>query len=209
MSQIILSEGAAPSTPSSGKGALYLDDTPGMRFIDDAANNRRLAPLLNYSVASQAPVAEARTYIAGSALAIPAVKLQVGALFEWQIAISKTAAGTAASTYDICVGTAGTTADSARVSFTKPAGTAAADAGLIRVIAVVRSIGATGVMQGAFSLVHNLASTGHATIPCVVVNTTSAGFDMTVDDLIVGMCITSGASDAITIHQVQAKGLNL
>jgi hypothetical protein len=91
------------------------------------------------------------------------------------------------------------------VSFTKPAGSAAADEGRVVIEAIVRSIGATGVLRGEFTLVHNLAATGHAVIPCVCVGTTSAAFDMTVADLIVGVCITSGASDAITIQQVIAE----
>jgi hypothetical protein len=117
----------------------------------------------------------------------------------------KTAAGNAASTFDICVGTAGTTADTARVSFTKPAGSAAADEGKVVIEAIIRTIGATGVMVGEFTLVHNLAATGHAVIPCVCVNTVSAAFDMTTEDLIIGVCITSGAADAITIQQVIAE----
>lgn len=155
-----------------------------------------------FSTASQSPAAATRTYITGSAISIPPSKLRIGNIFKWSFNITKTAAGNAASTFDVCVGTAGTTADTARVSFTKPAGTAAADEGWVEITCVVRSIGATGVMVGEFRMIHNLAATGHATIPCVCVNTVSAAFDMTTDNLIVGVCITSGAADAITIQQV-------
>jgi hypothetical protein len=160
---------------------------------------------------AQAPVAATRTYIGGTQLVIPAIGLQVGTVLRWHFDITKTAAGTAASTFDIAVGTAGTTADTAVVSFTKPAGTAAADEGFIDIEAVVRSIGAgtAGVMVGEFRMVHNLAATGHATIPCVVVNTVSSGFAITpAAASSVGICITTGASDAITINQVSAEVIN-
>lgn len=166
--------------------------------------------LTNYSTASQAPAATTRTYITGSNLAVPAGKLQIGTMFRWRFNMTKTAAGIAASTFDICVGTAGSTADTARVSFTKPAGTAAADEGWVDIIATVRGpLSASGVVVGEFIMSHNLAATGHAVIPIVVVNTISAGFDITVANLIVGVCITSGASDAITIQMVQAEAINL
>jgi len=158
-----------------------------------------------YSVAAQTPAAATRTYITGSAISIPPTGLRVGNVFHWKFNMTKTAAGTATSTFDISVGTAGTTADTARVSFTKPAGSAAVDEGWVEITAIVRTIGATGVMVGEFTLIHNLAATGHAVIPCVCVNTVSAAFDMTTADLIVGVCITSGASDAITIQQVVAE----
>jgi hypothetical protein len=103
------------------------------------------------------------------------------------------------------VGTAGTTADTARVSFTKPAGSAAADEARVVIEAIVRTATATGVMVGEFSLTHNLENTGHMVIPCCCINTVSAAFDMTTADLIVGVCITSGAADAITIQQVIAE----
>lgn len=211
MSQLILNERAVPSTPSSGKAVLYVDQTatPLLRMIDDSGLNKSLAGLSNYSVVAQTPAAATRTYIAGSALAVPKNKLQVGSCFEWSFNMTKTAAGTAPSTFDICVGTNGSTSDTSRVAFTKPAGTADADEALVTVRAVVRTIGATGVMVGIFTLMHNLENTGHAVIPCVAVKTVSAGFDMTVADLIVGLCITSGAADAITIEMVQAKAWNI
>ncbi len=211
MSQLLLNETAAPSAPASAKGSVYLDQTatPNLRLIDDAGNNRSLSPLSNYSVAAQSPAAATRTYITGSKIAVPKNKLQVGSCFEWTFNMTKTAAGSASSTFDIAVGTAGSTADTARVSFTKPAGTAAADEASVTIRAIIRTIGATGVMVGEFTLIHNLLDTGHAVIPCVVVNTVSAGFDMTVADLMVGLCITSGASDAITIEMVQAKAWNI
>lgn len=156
-----------------------------------------------YSTAAQAIAAATRTYITGSGIVVPPSGLRVGNVFSWKFNITKTAAGNAASTFDIAFGTAGTTADTARVSFTKPAGTAAADEGWIEITCIIRSIGATGVAVGEFRLTHNLASTGHAVIPCVCVNTVSGAFDMTTVTR-VGVCITSGAADVITIQMAMA-----
>lgn len=213
MAEIVIAETASSSisTPGTSKVSVYADttETPNVRFKNDAGLDVSISGITNYSVASQSPAATTRTYITGSALRVPVNKLQVGSCFRWTFNVTKTAAGTASSTYAICVGTAGTTADTDRVSFTKPAGSADADEGKITIEAVVRSIGATGVMVGEFTLVHNLASTGHATIPCVVANTVSAGFDMTVANLFVGLTVTSGASDALTIQMVQSSAWNL
>jgi hypothetical protein len=56
---------------------------------------------------------------------------------------------------------------------------------------------------------HNLAATGHLVIPQAVVNTVSAAFSVAADNLIVGLCVTSGAADAITVQLMQAEAWNL
>jgi hypothetical protein len=164
----------------------------------------------NHSVASQAPAAATRTYLTGSAILVKPGKLQIGSCFRWRFSLTKTAAGTAASTFDIAFGTLGTTGDTARVSFTKPAGTAAADEGFVDIIAVVRGpIGASCIVAGQFCMSHNLAATGHLVIPQAVVNTVSAAFSVVADNLIVGLCVTSGAADAITVQLMQAEAWSL
>lgn len=167
-------------------------------------------PLNNFSVVAQAIAATTRTYIAGSNITVPADGFRIGTIIKWRITMTKTAAGSAASTFDIAFGTNGTTADTARVSFTKLAGTAVVDEALVEIEMVVRGpITATGVVSGHFKLSHNLNATGHATISNVNVHTISAGFDLTVASTIVGICITTGASDAITIEQVITESANL
>jgi hypothetical protein len=160
------------------------------------------------STAAQALTAATRTYIAGSGLTLPAAGLVIGSRFEWEITLTKTAAGVAASTYDIAIGTLGTTGDVARVSFTKPAGTAVADEAKIRIICIIRSIGASGVAVGQFHLAHNLAATGHATVPNVVLTTVSAAFDTTTATKI-GICATTGTADVCTVQMVTAKAIGV
>jgi hypothetical protein len=201
---------AVPSTPAAGKMSIFSDSVnKHVKLVDENGLVQVLNKFHNYSVTSQAPAAATRTYITGSQIRVPKNKLQVGTQFSWQWNMTKTGAGTATSTIDVAIGTAGTTADTARLSFTKPAGTAVIDEGWCEVYATVRTIGATGVMVGEFRMTHNLASTGHMVIPSCCVNNISSGFDMTVADLFVGVCLTSGASDAITIQMMQAEAWNL
>jgi hypothetical protein len=212
MAILLFNKVGAPSSPAAGKGLIYAsNDTLSVpRFLDEAGNNSCLSNISNFSTASQAPSAASRTYITGSKITIPVTKLKIGSCFRWTFDMTKTAAGLAASTIDIAVGTNGTTGDTARVSFTKPAGTAVVDTALCTVTAICRGpLSASGVFAGCFQMTHNLAATGHAIIPCVNVTTISAGFDVTVANLFVGLCITTGASDAITIQQVIAGAWNL
>lgn len=198
------------ATPAAGAAALFVDASGKNLAIKTDDGFVRSFCRCNFSVAAQTPAATVRTYIVGSALAVPKGKLQIGTILRWRFNMTKTGAGLALSTFDICFGTLGTTGDTARVSFTKPAGTAVIDEGWVDIIATVRGpLSGAGVVVGQFVMTHNLAATGHAVIPVVVVNTISAGFDVTVADLIVGVCITSGAADAITIQLVQAEAINL
>lgn len=209
MADILLDVQSFPSTPSAGQAVLSVNTTTKRLVTVDDAGYKRTLGYTNFSTALQTPTAAARTYMTGSNILIPAGTLQIGTLFRWTFDITKTGAGIAASTYDICFGTAGTTADTARVSFTKPAGTAVIDAGQITITAVVRGpIGASCVVAGHFQMTHNLQITGHAVIPCVDVTTVSAAFDVTAVTNI-GVCATTGASDAITTQLLIAEAWNL
>lgn len=155
------------------------------------------------SVAAQAISTTDRTYIAGSEIECAAGDLKAGTQLHWRLVVTKTAAGTATATFDIAFGASGTVTDTARIEFTKPAGTAAADTAIIDIIATVRGAG-EAVVAGAFKLTHNLASTGFATIPCVAVSAQSAAFDNS-EVTSIGLCATLGASDAYTFEIVQAN----
>lgn len=211
MSELDLTSIVATSiaTPASGVVGVFHDTTVGELKVKDSTGFVK-GFQSNFSTASQALAATTRTYITGSLITIPTNKLQIGTCFEWAFTATKTAAGTAASTIDIAVGTNGTTADTARVSFTKPAGTAAVDEALFRIWCICRGpLSASGVFVGHMMMAHNGNTAGHATIPTVNVTTVSAAFDVTVASLKVGLCITTGASDAITIQMCQASAWNL
>lgn len=207
MSDILLDVQSTPATPASGQAVVSVNTTTKrIQTVDDAGFKRTLG-YTNFSTAAQV-ITTSRTYIAGSNILIPAGALQVGTLFRWTFEMTKTAAGLAAATFDIAFGTAGSTADTARVSFTKPAGTAVVDCGRVVIEAIVRGpVGASGVVAGHFNMTHNLAATGHAVIPVVDVTTIAAPFDITTPTNI-GLCLTGGAADSVTIQQVMAEAWN-
>jgi len=164
----------------------------------------------NSSTADQVVSGATTAYLAGSAIAIPSGGLHVGTQFVWRMSVSKTAAGTAASSFLVKYGTTGTTSDATEITFTGATETAAVDTGTITIIVTVRSVNsATGAWAGNFQLVHNGNTTGLATIPVNDINVTSASFNDTVASSIIGITVTTGTSDALTFQQVQASAFNL
>lgn len=210
MSDFLIDVQSSPVAPAAGQVIIYADSSSKLLTTKDENGYIRTVGQSNFSTIAQIVPAAIRTYIAGSQVAVPSGKLQIGSCFRWRFNITKTAAGVAASTYDIAIGLTGTIADVARLSFVKPAGTATVDEGWVEISMVVRGpLSALGVCVGQFVLSHNLAATGHTILPGVAVNTVSAPFDITPAGLIVGLCLTSGAADAITTQLVQTEAWNL
>ncbi len=200
---------AAVLSDETGTGQVVLNTAPAFSGHVTAARFNNQSLLNNYSTAAQSLVAATRTYITGSQLAIPTNKLQIGTMFRWTFDVTKTAAVTGITTIDIAFGTNGTTADTARVSFTKPGGNGAADCGRFVIEAVVRGpLSGAGIVAGHMGMTHNLQTTGLAVIPFIDVTTVSGAFDVTTPTY-VGVCITSGGADAFTIQTVTAETWNL
>jgi len=141
---------------------------------------------------------------------IPLGNLSPRATLRFRIGITKTAAGTATPIVKVRVGTAGTIADTARLTFTGPAQTAAADTAFIDILVTVRSVAAgTGsVLKGIARLFHHLATTGFSTSGTPVIDAISSGFDLTADDLIASVSIDPGASGAWTVTSVLSELVN-
>lgn len=211
MSDLLIDTQSVPASPAAGQIVIYGDSTTKILSTkDEGGFVRRLSFRNNFSSVSQTPPASTLTYIDGTNISIPPGKLQVGTWFRWKFQMRKTAAGIATSTFSVVVGTTGTISDTAQLSFSKPAGTAVADDAWVEIEALcLGPLSASGLFRGTFRLIHNLSATGHATIPCVVKISTSSPFDVTVANLIVGVVITSGAADAITIEQVYSEAINL
>jgi len=202
MADFLLDTQGTPTSPSAGKLIVYPDSSS--KQLSARNENGRCFSLdgviRNWNTADVVANA-ADTYLAGSSIAIPQHLLQAGATFKWRIGMTKTGAGVAAPTWNVRVGVNGTTADASRLLFTGPAQTAVIDAGLVEITAVLRNIGAAGVLAGILELNHNLATTGFATSQCPTLQTTSAGFDTTVANLIVGISVNPGSAGVWT-HQV-------
>lgn len=162
------------------------------------------------STAAQTIAGNSDTYIAGSGVTIPAGKIQVGTKYRCKFNVVKTAAGTTAPVISVRLGTAGTTADTARATLTYAAQTAVADEGEIEVVVVFRAIGAAaGVIQAIGNLAHRLITTGlNVTATFTSVKNTSATFDSTTPTKI-GLSLNVGASGSWTMDLVEAAVENL
>jgi len=197
---------AVPATPAAGKSRLFVDSTAKkLVVLDDTGRGNPVGGIDNGSVASQTPFAT-DTYVTDSDLIIPSVGLQIRTYLRWEISATKTAAGVATPIYRIRLGSARTTADTAILTITGPAQTAAIDGAVITVFATLRNVGASAVLQGTTSMVHNLAATGFANNAAGMVEATSGTFDSTGKaGQFFGLSIDGGASAAWTVTRVRSR----
>lgn len=209
MADILVDVQSAPSTPSAGQSIIYVDTTSKMMFIKDDAGLYHGA-FRRASVASQGAGFATDTYLTNSGLLIPGFGLQAGMTFQWQISGSKTGAGTAQPIYNIRIGSNQSTADTARLTLTGPLQTAIADIGTLFITVTVRSVGASGVLQGTAYWSHRgtaanttTSGTGFANDSTGHVEGTGAGFDnSSLGGQYIGLSINGGTSAAWTITQV-------
>ena len=161
----------------------------------------------NVSTADQSIGASATAYLTGSAIVFPA-NPTIGTVLRWMVQVTKTAAATATETWSIYFGTNGTTADTARNTFTGDTETAAADDALVEVLLTIRGpISASCIAQATWMMADNLTTTGFSNTArkAQVRLSTSSAFDVTPTPLYVGLGITTGASHALTVKQVLAE----
>lgn len=156
---------------------------------------------------------DTETLLAGSVFAVPKGRLPVAARATYKLTfdMTKTAAGTATPLLYINYGTAGTAADTAILTFTFGAGTAAVDVGVFEVLVTFRTVGATGVATGVAKLDHSLAATGltnTGTGGCAVFAVTSSAFSTVVADSYISASFNGGTSFAGTNTLVQAEWEN-
>lgn len=149
----------------------------------------------------------------GCKIAVPTGKLRVGTRFKWRIAVDKTAAGTTTGcTFDIKVGTAGTTADTTIATpITLGTPTAVADQAWLEIDAVVRSIGATCTIEWAARFMHDSnGATGfdNQANPRIKSGTATT-FDSTVAGLFVELSITTTTGSVWTVRAGGVEVFNL
>lgn len=167
-----------------------------------------IAPNIGDDVAVANVTANAADTYIGTGFGV-AGRIQVGSFFRWTLVATKTGAGVATPIYSVRFGTAGTTADTARLTFTGPAQTAVADTAWIQVDVVIQTNSATGVIAGGQKLSHNLASTGFATQQISVLSAVSGTFDTTVAASKIGLSVNPGASGVWTIVSAAFQAGNL
>ena len=146
------------------------------------------------------------SYITGSNIIIPSWGLQAGTSFLWKISLSKTAAGVATPILNIRIGTGLSTSDTSRLTLTGPAQTADTDTAVLCVMVTVRSVGASGVIQGTMWWSKNSSTAGFANNNNGIVEGTSSGFTNTgLGGNSFGLSINGGTSASWTITQVQVE----
>lgn len=212
MADILLDNQAIPTTPASGKSILFVE-SGGKRVTakDDSGRSHTLSGTIRNWNTADVVANAADTYVTGSALTVPAgLVLQVGTTFRWKVALTKTAAGTAAPIWIIRVGTLGTTGDAAVVTITQVAlQTAVVDAGVYEITAVLRNVGAAGILATCLTMTHVLAITGLSTLGANVQQVTSAGFNTAVAGTIVGLSVNPGASGVWTMQVIDSEMANI
>lgn len=190
-----------------GERVAYREGVP-MRVVD-ANGLEKVSSRLSSGAATTAQIAShsADTYYLGMPVA---GRIQAGSWFRWSFRSNK-GGGTATPIYNIRFGTAGTTADTARVTVTGAAQTAVADEAWIVVEAAFRTVGASAVLVGQVHLMHRLATTGFSVTANNVFATpvASSTFDSTVAGSIIGLSVNPGASGAWVTDLVTLDAVNL
>lgn len=176
-------------------------------FIVEALASRTYSDANGNSADVVASAAD--TYLTGSGLYVSG-RLKAGTVLEWALRMTKTAAGTATPTWILRFGTAGTTSDTARLTFTGAAQTAATDTGMVWISVVVGSYSSSGVLIGALQMDHTGTTTGFMNgAQGQMLTVTSAAFDMTVAGSRVGISVNPGASGVWTHQLVSARAFGL
>jgi hypothetical protein len=208
MAEILLDSQGNPTAPAAGQVLLY-PATSSKQMTSKDENGKALSlPGIKNANTANVVATGVDTYLTGSALAVPAHGLQAGSAFKWRLYMTKSGAGTATPIWVVRVGTLGTVVDTARLTFTGPAQTAVIDTGFVEINAILLNVGAAGVMAGGLALAHNLAATGFANIASPVLQVTSAAFDTTTANLIVGVSVNPGTAGVWTHQLVLAELLN-
>jgi len=158
----------------------------------------------NTSTASQAFSSGTETIPTNANLIIPSHGLVTGAAFKWQWSMSKTGAGTVAPTFNIKIGSAGTTADTTRFTITGPAQTAAVDTGFYTLSAQLRAAGASAVLVGTLFGQHTAATgagfgTASATNGYQIATSSSFSSTTAVEGWFVSLSLAPGTSAVWTV----------
>ena len=161
------------------------------------------------SLALQGPGFAADSYLGGSAIAIPSGRLKPGTRYVLAFDAAKTAAGVAAPVLTLRFGAAAAVSDAVLGAMSFPVQTAVADDGRITLEVTFRSVGVGAVVQAVAALSHGLPSTGLANVPGPMRRETSAAFDATAANAVIGVSLNAGAAAAWSVSLVQARLENL
>lgn len=208
MGKLQLIEQTNPAAVAS-HGVLSVNSTNHkLTLVNPSGVAETLGRLTNQNIAQLTGFAT-DTQISGSAIAIPPGLLRVGTTYRCKFDLTKTAAGTATPIFTVRIGTAGTIADTARLTFTFGAGTAAVDTGMVEIDVHVRVSGSSCIIAGTCRLQHHLAVTGLTSVTGVsgfsMFPVASSAFDGTVASSTISVGFNGGTSFVGTIEVVQSE----
>ena len=196
---------------ASGTGTRLANGSAGQALVSaggTSAPSWKNISLVNANT-GDVTASAADTYLTGSNLTIGG-KIKAGSILRWRFAATKTAAGIATPVWSVRFGTNGSTADTARLTFTSSVQTGAVDTAQFEITAIVKNVDASGVVAGSFIMHHHLATTGFGNVARPqIYNVTSAAFDNSGGTLQVGVSVNPGASGVWTFQLVTAEVLNL
>jgi hypothetical protein len=192
----ISAHGFVPKAPNDANS--YLSGTGAWR--NHEIHNANTSPVIANA---------ADTYITGSSLTVGA-RMKAGTILVFRGVVTKTSAGTAGPVFSVRFGINGTTADTARHTFTGVAQTAAADTGTFEIRVIVRSVNVLATSHGVINFEHFNTTTGLANkAQAQIIQNTSGTYDNTSSSLIAGLSINPGASAVWTIESITAEAYNL
>jgi len=208
MADHLLDQQSNPADPSSGQSLTWPDNAEAaVSRILTKGSDGRVYPL-NHIASSTADqlLGTVDTYVTGSKLFIPTSGLKVGMVYMVKLSLSKSGAGTAAPVWTVRLGTAGATTDASQWTHTGVAQTAVAETGYYELLCTVRSIGASGVLQGSLTVARTggTAATGLASVPIAQVTGAAADKSWT-SGQVIGLSINAGGSSAWTVTQCVAN----
>lgn len=166
--------------------------------------------LVNQAAVGATPVAATETLLAGSQIVLPTV-LKVGGRFKWRISMTKTAAGTGNTSFKVktnttqvvAVGTTGGAATALTLAF-PTAETAAIGSAFVEIDAIITAVDAAAgtVIGQLYAASTAAAATGFSN---QVVGALGTTLDTSAAIQSVGLTITTGASDVVTVNLVYAE----
>lgn len=212
MADILIDLESPPTTPAAGTMYIYGDTTSKRpQAKNDSGVVYTLGDIGTASTGGASPFAS-DTYLSGGNLFIPGSLVEASTTYYCMFDMVKTAAGVATFAINVRFGLTGTTSDSAKLTFTFGAGTAAIDTGIFEVWAHFRNVGVSAVMAGVCRCTHALAATGLVSTGASgvgILTATSSSFDSTAANNIIGISINGGASFSGTNVVVQSRMYNV
>jgi hypothetical protein len=152
----------------------------------------------NFSTASQSVSANTITYLTGSGIVIPGAAMVAGQMYRWYIGVAKTAAGTAAPSWQVKVGTNQSTADTTVQTLAGTAQVATASGTCIIVTVHVLTVSATGTIATAINTGTASFGIGGAATSSAFANNANGGSR-------IGLTVNTGASAVWTVHYVMGE----